>query len=145
LGGGEGVPPDLRLQAGAEGLEAGSPEHQAEVARLVAAADAIFCTTPATAPLFPARDLIESGRSSFVTAIGSYKPHMLELDPELLKYAAGSNKHVIVDTREGVLEEAGEVIQGGISAEQLLELGELFDAEEKGFNDSAREKWLQTQ
>lgn len=132
--------PGLQLRAGAEGLHAGTPEHAAEVARLVRAADVVFCTTPATAPLFPAAHV---RGSSYVTAIGSYEPHMLELDPGLLKRSIAAGGPVLVDARDAVAAGAGEVVRGGIAADELLELGELFDAEGKGTPDAARETWLQ--
>ena len=63
---------------------------------------------------------------------------MLELHPEILRQAVASDhKHhhhrhadkggvIVVDSLEACLKEAGEVIQAGISAEQLVEVGELL-------------------
>ncbi|KAH8647672.1 hypothetical protein BX600DRAFT_443028 [Xylariales sp. PMI_506] len=135
------------IQAAAEGLAPGSPEYVAEVERLVAEADVLFCTTPATAPLFDPKAVLEAPaakRSKYITAIGSYKPNMLELDPTILQRAVADGKRIIVDTREGALEEAGELIQGGIGGEKLLELGELLDNSGRDAVKSANasEEWL---
>ncbi|KAI9806774.1 MAG: hypothetical protein M1825_006231 [Sarcosagium campestre] len=117
-----------------------------EYARLlkedVRKADVIFCCTPSTAPLFPAEHLTATeGRRKgrLVSAIGSYKPHMLELHPDVLRQAAAPHhaghhfhKHapsggvVIVDSLTAALKEAGEVIQAGLGPKQLVELGELL-------------------
>ena len=104
-------------------------------------ADAIFCCTPATAPLFPAEILTSAeGRRKgrFVGLVGSYRPHMLEVDPEVLRQAVAPEhgrhhrRHatrggaVVVDSLEACLREAGEIIQGDLGAEQLVEVGELI-------------------
>lgn len=112
----------------------------------VRAANVIFCTTPSSTPLFPATYLTNpEGRRKgrYIACIGSYKPHMIELHPDVLRYAVAPhpaphrhhhlhNKRqkeggaVIVDTVSGCLKEAGEVIQAGLLPDQIVELGELF-------------------
>ncbi|PYI05002.1 proline utilization protein PrnX-like protein [Aspergillus sclerotiicarbonarius CBS 121057] len=105
-------------------------------------ADAIFCCTPSTEPLFPAeiltsRDGRRKGR--LISAIGSYKPHMTELPPELLRdevQVHSSHRHfhkhvkrsgvVVVDSLDAALKEAGEIVQAGIRPHQVVELGELL-------------------
>ncbi|MCJ1232968.1 hypothetical protein MMC14_000922 [Varicellaria rhodocarpa] len=103
-------------------------------------ADAIFMCTPSTSPLFPAEHLTNTeGRKKgrYISAIGSYKPHMVEIHPDVLRQAVASehkNHHhrhaekssvIIVDSLEACLEEAGEIIQAGLGADQLVEIGEL--------------------
>ncbi|KAJ9635141.1 hypothetical protein H2199_008627 [Coniosporium tulheliwenetii] len=105
------------------------------------ASSAIFTTTPSLKPLFP-REILTSteGRKKgrYIAAIGSYKPHMLELDPEILRQAVHQPDHkhhhhrhaksggaVVVDSVEACLKEAGEVIQAGLEGHQVVELGEL--------------------
>ncbi|EAW08315.1 putative proline utilization protein PrnX-like [Aspergillus clavatus NRRL 1] len=117
-------------------------------------ADAIFCCTPSVEPLFPAelltsRDGRQKGR--FISAIGSYKPHMTELHPDILRHevsvdhsARHFHKHIkrsgviVVDSLDAALKEAGELIQAGIKPNQVVELGELLmvrDASQKESGD----------
>ncbi|MCJ1354975.1 MAG: hypothetical protein MMC33_004965 [Icmadophila ericetorum] len=108
----------------------------------IRSADVLFCCTPSTTPLFPASILLSSeGRKKgrYISLIGSYKPHMLELDPAILTAAtapAHSNHHhkhakseksgvVVVDGLEACLKEAGEVIQASLGPKHLVEIGEL--------------------
>lgn len=102
------------------------------------AADAIFCCTPSREPLFDARILTShEGRRKgrLIVAIGSYSPAMHELPVELLRqatkvHARGQHhfhKHaveggvVIVDTLDGAMKEAGEIIEAGLEPRQLIE------------------------
>ncbi|KAF9885764.1 hypothetical protein FE257_012346 [Aspergillus nanangensis] len=105
-------------------------------------ADAIFCCTPSIEPLFPAR-LITAGegrrKGRLISAIGSYKPHMTELDPDILREEINishSHRHfhkhvkrsgvVVVDSLDAALKEAGEIIQAEVQPNQVVELGELL-------------------
>ncbi|KAL8729753.1 MAG: hypothetical protein Q9181_004898 [Wetmoreana brouardii] len=129
-------------------------------------ADAIFCCTPSTAPLFPAEHLTNTeGRKKgrYVSAIGSYRHHMIELHPEILRQAvAPDHKHhhhrhaeksgvVVVDSLEACMKEAGEVKQAGLTPEQLVEIGELLmvkkaslrDIEMGGEGEVGLKRWLQ--
>lgn len=130
-------------------------EYQRLIKEYVRASHVIFCCTPSTAPLFPATYLTNpEGRKKgrYISCIGSYKPHMIELHPDVLRYAVAphhEHKHIhkrqkeggaiLVDTVSGCLKEAGEVIQAKLMPDQVVELGELFmlkrDAER-----NAREK-----
>ncbi|GIK02323.1 hypothetical protein Aspvir_006372 [Aspergillus viridinutans] len=115
--------------------------------------DAIFCCTPSIEPLFPAELLTSrEGRRKgrFISAIGSYKSHMTELHPDILREEVNAHhsgrhfhKHVkrsgvvVVDSLEAALKEAGELIQAGIKPNQVVELGELLmvrDASRKDNN-----------
>ena len=104
-------------------------------------ADVIFLCTPSTTPLFPAELLTSSeGRRKgrYISAIGSYREHMLELHPDVLLQAVAPehkkhhHKHasksgvIVVDSLEACLKEAGEIMQAGLGAEQLVEVGELL-------------------
>lgn len=102
------------------------------------AADVVFCCTPSTEPLFD-HAILTSGdgrrKGRLIVAIGSYTPDMIEIPVEVLHmavkpHAVGARhfyKHaveggvVIVDTLDGALAEAGEVIQGGLFPNQLIE------------------------
>jgi ornithine cyclodeaminase/alanine dehydrogenase-like protein (mu-crystallin family) len=119
----------------------------------VRASHVLITTTPSTTPLFPAKYLTNPGgrvHGRYIISIGSYKPHMIELHPEIVRQAIAvppasshndSFKHhhlhfrqrrqreggaVVVDTVTGALREAGEIIQAGLEPEQVVELGELF-------------------
>ncbi|KAF1821972.1 NAD(P)-binding protein [Dissoconium aciculare CBS 342.82] len=123
----------------------------------VRASHVLVTTTPSTTPLFPAKYLTNPGgrlRGRYIISIGSYKPHMIELHPDILRQAisapssshsssASSKPHhhhlfhfhqrrqreggaIVVDTVTGALREAGEIIQAGLEPEQVVELGELF-------------------
>lgn len=102
------------------------------------AADVIFCCTPSTEPLFDAHILTSrEGRRKgrLIIAIGSYTTGMRELPVELLKQAVKVHekghhhyhKHaveggvVVVDTLDGALKEAGEIIEANLEPTQLVE------------------------
>lgn len=129
-------------------------------------ADVIFCCTPSTEPLFPHEFLTShEGRRKgrYISAIGSYAPHMIELDPEIIRTAVKVDhghrhyhKHarqegvIIVDTLDGCLKEAGEIIQAKLTPEQLVEVGELImvkravhkDMEVGGEGEKGLWEWL---
>ncbi|KAK3381574.1 ornithine cyclodeaminase [Podospora didyma] len=103
--------------------------------------DIIFCCTPSTKPLFDASILTgHDGRPKgrLIVAIGSYTPNMHELPVEILHQATKVHSHhhffhrhaleggvVVVDTLDGALKEAGELIEAELQPKQLVELGEL--------------------
>jgi len=99
-------------------------------------------TTPSTQPLFPGSFLTSPGAHSkgrYIAAIGSYKPHMQEIPVEVIHQAVrGPHKHhglhhkyaesgsaIVVDTIDGVFKEAGEIIESGISGDNVIEIGEI--------------------
>lgn len=101
-------------------------------------ADVIFCCTPSRRPLFDGHLLTShDGRRKgrLIIAVGSFSPEMRELPDELLIQATKHHdrqqrhfhKHadeggvVIVDTLDGALKEAGEIISAGIGPNQLVE------------------------
>jgi ornithine cyclodeaminase/alanine dehydrogenase-like protein (mu-crystallin family) len=104
----------------------------------VMAADVIFCCTPSMEPLFDPEILTcHDGRKKgrLIVAIGSYTPQMRELPVELLKQAVKPHEHnhfhfhkhaveggvIVVDTLDGALKEAGEIIEAGLKPQQLVE------------------------
>lgn len=127
------------------------PEYERLLKEYVRSANVIFCTTPSTEPLFPASYLTNpEGRKKgrYIAMIGSYKPHMIELHPDILKQAVAPHhehrhfhKHqteggaIVVDSVEACLKEAGEIIQARIKPHEVVELGELVmlrrDAEKR--------------
>ncbi|KAK3332114.1 UbiD family decarboxylase [Cercophora scortea] len=108
----------------------------------VQAADVIFCCTPSTVPLFDAEYLTDHEarrKGRLIVAIGSYTPEMREIPVELIKQATRAHEKghrhfhrhaqeggvIVVDTLDGALKEAGELIEAGLEPKQLVELGEL--------------------
>ncbi|KAK6226844.1 Ornithine cyclodeaminase/mu-crystallin family protein [Colletotrichum tabaci] len=107
----------------------------------VEGSDVIFCTTPSTQRLFPAEWLTSeraSAKTRYISAIGSYKLNMKELDPDFLRAvvdtplgsftsARGGTKNgvVFVDSREACFLEAGELVDAEIPAGKITEVGEL--------------------
>jgi ornithine cyclodeaminase/alanine dehydrogenase-like protein (mu-crystallin family) len=87
-------------------------------------ADVVFCCTPATEPLFDASAVWRRGaageKGRLVVAIGSYKPEMREIPAGWVRRVVDEGL-VIVDTVEGALVEAGELIEAGVMKEQLVE------------------------
>jgi ornithine cyclodeaminase/alanine dehydrogenase-like protein (mu-crystallin family) len=96
----------------------------------VEAADIVVCSTKATQPLFDGNRLRPG---THVNAIGAYQPHMQEFDVTTLKRSS----KVVVDTREGALHEAGDLImpiqRGEWSIDRLhAELGEILAGRKPG-------------
>jgi len=116
-------------------------EYDRHLREMVRKASAIFCTTPSTQPLFPP-DILTSteGRKKgrYLAAIGSYKPHMCEIHPDVIRQAvAPTHRHhhhrhaqqggaIVVDSVDAALREAGELIQAGLGGREVVELGELI-------------------
>lgn len=103
------------------------------------AADVIYCCTPSTEDLFDASILTNhEGRRKgrLIVAVGSYTPQMHELPRGLLiqatkSYLPGHHHHyhkhateggvIVVDTLDGALKEAGEIIDAALEPKQLVE------------------------
>ncbi|EQL30272.1 hypothetical protein BDFG_07215 [Blastomyces dermatitidis ATCC 26199] len=101
------------------------PDFDPKLRNILEAADAIFCCTPSSQPLFPDSYLHHGDQSErktrFISLVGSYKPHMEEIDSATL--LSGSN--ILVDSKEACLEEAGELIKANVQKDELVEVGEL--------------------
>ncbi|KAF2243686.1 NAD(P)-binding protein [Trematosphaeria pertusa] len=132
-------------------------EYERLLKATVRASSVIFCTTPSLSPLFPASYLTNTeGRKKgrYIAAIGSYKPHMTELHPDILRqnvapdHGRHHHKHaleggaVVVDSVEACLKEAGEIIQAGLTGHEVVEIGELVmlrrDAERRRMECQAK-------
>lgn len=88
----------------------------------VSVADIICCSTRSSEPVFNGDD-IKPG--THVNGVGSYLPHMREVDFNFIKRAA----KIIVDDLEGVTEEAGELIHASQQVDWSFDdiHGELMD------------------
>lgn len=119
-------------------LTPGYGEYHRLLQEQLLSADVIFCCTPSTEPLFDAGILTSrEGRRKgrLIIAIGSYTPSMRELPVELLRQAVKTHekghhhyhKHaleggvIVVDTLDGALKEAGEIIEAHLEPKQLVE------------------------
>ncbi|GIK07051.1 hypothetical protein Aspvir_002704 [Aspergillus viridinutans] len=104
-------------------------EYEALLRAEVASCDVVFSCTPSTEPNFPYGYLSSTSTATsapkqrFISLIGSYKPHMCEVDTETVLSGGGQ---IYVDSREACLEESGELIKAQVRGEQLVEIGELF-------------------
>ncbi|KAL1846670.1 hypothetical protein Daus18300_014187 [Diaporthe australafricana] len=141
-----------------EYVDPSRPDYDAWLESNLAVADAVFCTVATTAPLFPSRYVTgeQRERQPYVSAVGSWQPTMIELDPSLLQHAAGRVDHgfrwaegsgggggaVLVDDREGALQHAGEVVESKLGAENLAELGQVEELRRRADNPELL-RWLE--
>ncbi|KAL5000087.1 hypothetical protein BDV10DRAFT_163329 [Aspergillus recurvatus] len=118
----------------------GNDDYEEHLRDELARSDVIFSCTPSTEPNFPYSYLAGLGtgasagssKARFISLIGSYRPHMQEIDTETLLSGGGT---VYVDSREACLEESGELIRAGMKGDQLVELGELYQGQGLGENE----------
>ncbi|EST09238.1 Ornithine cyclodeaminase/mu-crystallin [Kalmanozyma brasiliensis GHG001] len=81
------------------------------VKEALGAAALVFTCTPSTEPLFTIKELgLRRGERKHICAVGSYKPHMCELPPELIQKAAKAGR-LTVDSLDACKEEAGCLIK----------------------------------
>ncbi|KAG5421224.1 hypothetical protein I9W82_000314 [Candida metapsilosis] len=99
----------------------------------------IFGCTPSTTAVIKKDHLNKDPKyKKFISLIGSYKPHMIELDLDFMNNLKDNGVKVIVDSKEHTLHEAGELIQSGYSSEQLIEIHELYETSDfSSVTDSA--------
>lgn len=88
----------------------------------VEGADVVITATNSATPVFPGRLLAEGVH---LTAVGSFRPSMRELDEDAMRGA-----RVVVDQREPALAEAGEL--QGLSARDVVEIGEVITGRAPG-------------
>ncbi|KAL4804318.1 FAD-linked oxidoreductase [Aspergillus unguis] len=103
-----------------EGIEDGAYDQR--LRQELSLSNVVFSCTPSTEPNFPF-PYLQPFKTRFISLIGSYRPHMQEIDTETLLSGGGK---VYVDSREACLEESGELINAGMKGDQLIELGELY-------------------
>lgn len=114
--------------------------YELKLQKFLAGADVIFCTVPSTEPIFAMAALNLEGRDRlpFISAVGSWQPDMIEVDPAIVHEATktkGFNKTddtlsrgaVIVDDDEHALIHAGEIVQSGLTKDQVLGIGQVLN------------------
>lgn len=101
----------------------GNPDYDAKLLEELQACDVIFSCTPSVEPNFSFSALRSAPKQRFISLIGSYKPHMHEIDTETLLSGGGT---VYVDSKSACLEESGELITAKVTEEQLTEMGDLL-------------------
>ena len=95
-------------------------------------ANIILTLTPSLIPLFNTVDVTSHTR---LILIGSYKPHMREVADDLIHRAG----RVVVDTEEGCMKEAGEIISSGIAQKGgIVELGKCLGVGEDAVSERRR-------
>lgn len=104
--------------------------------------DIITTVTTSKKPVFDGNKV---KKGVHVNSVGSYTPDMQETPPELLVRA----DKIFTDTKEGVIEEAGDVIipisEGKISKEKVAhELGDLLLGREVGRESKVEITWFKT-
>lgn len=104
--------------------------------------DIITTVTTSKKPVFDGNKV---KKGVHVNSVGSYTPDMQETPPELLVRA----DKIFTDTKEGVIEEAGDVIipmnEGKISKEKVAhELGDLLLGREVGRESKKEITWFKT-
>lgn len=112
--------------------------------RVLEKADVIVTATPSTEPLFPSsaipsrngsysggnddKNIDKKRNKTAIILIGSYKPHMREIDADLVNSALRSGGKITCDSREACLTEAGELQD--VKPDQTVELGEILNAQD---------------
>jgi ornithine cyclodeaminase len=116
--------PNLKISAYAKSaLKA--EEYSSRLSSDLAESNVLFCCTPSTEPLFAYDAIATANRDKrFISIIGSYKPHMQEVDKQTL--LSGTEGRIYVDSKHACLKEAGELIMAGVQESQLVEAGEVF-------------------
>ncbi|KAI1453766.1 NAD(P)-binding protein [Annulohypoxylon moriforme] len=140
-------------------LDPSGPNSDQSLETALADADAIFCTVPSYEPLFPAKYILgqaQRTKNPYISAIGSWQPDMIELDPALVKGVVndtenafhpdhGSAGVIIVDDRETILTHAGEAVKSELNLDDMVEVGKIFHLRENKPDQARKEKlnqWL---
>lgn len=109
----------------------------ASLETVLSTADVVFCTVPTTSILFPMEAVLGKGgreKKPLITAIGSWQPNMIEVDPKLVQHVARTGPSdgspygaVLVDDLEEGMKSSAELIQSDLKPEEMLEIGKVVD------------------
>jgi ornithine cyclodeaminase/alanine dehydrogenase-like protein (mu-crystallin family) len=97
----------------------GDGEQPFNLSQAVHNANVILTLTPSTSPLFNSVD-VTSG--THLVLVGSFTPAMREVDADLIRRAG----LVVVDTKHGCSQEAGELIAASVGPDGMVELKDLL-------------------
>ncbi|KAF2014083.1 NAD(P)-binding protein [Aaosphaeria arxii CBS 175.79] len=135
-------------------LNSSSLEDSRRLQRQLSTADVIFCTLPSQQPLFSLASLKLEGRKEqypLITAVGSWQANMIEVDPEILRYAANAEgicvdgktpQTILVDDVDNALVHSGEIVQSGLGRMQMGEIGEILLQKRNGSMTKDMAAWL---
>ncbi|KAM9923740.1 hypothetical protein OXX80_011445 [Metschnikowia pulcherrima] len=117
-----------------------SEQDSNDMKEVVRESSIIFGCTPSTDAIIKEEYINEDAqKTKFISLIGSYKPHMIELDLDFInKFYSGKQTKVIVDSKSHCLAESGELIQGNISKSQLVSITEFHHDSEKDRQSTLR-------
>ncbi|KAI0153449.1 hypothetical protein BJ166DRAFT_570694 [Pestalotiopsis sp. NC0098] len=118
--------------------------YEFELERLTGEADAIFCTIPSGKPHFPASYVkldTTNTKGPYISAIGSWQPGIIELDPDLVRRAAEASRSydlpchpegaIIVDDRKYCLLHTDELLQSKLQERQTIAVGEILQMKQQ--------------
>lgn len=88
-------------------------------------AQVVFGCVPSTEPVIKL-ELLDTAEKKVIVLIGSYKPHMVELDPAFVKKNFRNGCKLIVDSKAHALAEAGELVQSETTEEHLVALNDYL-------------------
>lgn len=110
----------------------------------IAKADVIFCTVASQEPLFSLDALALERRERYplITAVGSWQADMIEVHPDILHHVIRSKSVVLVDDAKTSLTHSGEIVQSGLTLEQILEIGYILRQRSNSELDDDQENWL---
>lgn len=98
-----------------------------ELSRHTQNSSIIFGCVPSTEPVIKGHYINTNARfPKFIGLVGSYKPHMIELDTAIVSQSMEEGAKIIVDSIPTTLCEAGELIQAGADRSHLVELHEQY-------------------
>ncbi|KAI1410411.1 NAD(P)-binding protein [Hypoxylon sp. FL1857] len=140
-------------------LDPSSPSFDRSLEAALADADAIFCTVPSDSPIFPAHYItgqMGKKKNPYISAIGSWQPNMIELDPALLRsiisnttdgfhLGHSSSGAILVDDSEFVMKHTGEAVQSQLKLSDMIEIGKVFHLRDDETDRGQRERlsqWL---
>jgi ornithine cyclodeaminase/alanine dehydrogenase-like protein (mu-crystallin family) len=125
--------PDVRFQAAS--LPTGDSEDL--MLKVFKNASVIFTCIPTSVPTVTTQLIDQCQGRCFIGAIGSYKPHMTEIEGQVLqKHVISEGNKIIVDSIEHCMHEAGELIINRIEQDNLMNISSLYTSNSEWFGKS---------